>query len=875
MAKNLPPYEFVLPLADPQATLETVGGKGASLARLVNAGLPVPDGFHVTTTAYLRFVAENDLQTGILTALEGVDIQQPATLEAASSTIRALFAEAQTPPDIASEIALAYAELAGRDPMVAVRSSATAEDLPEASFAGQQDTFLNVHGAGDVLHAVKRCWASLWTARAIGYRARQEISPAGLSLAVIVQTLVPAEAAGILFTANPVSGRRDQAMISAAWGLGEAVVGGLVTPDSILVDKDSGEVLEQQIGDKRIMTARVQSGTEEQPVPEELRCAPAIDDEVANELVQLGIQIEALYGMPMDIEWAWADGRLSIVQARPITALPEPALEPSTEWPMPDPKGPYMRGSIADFMPDPLTPLFLTMGVPAINAGMGRTMKEMIGGNASILESFITTINDYAYQYVKLGCRDWLWVVFRMLPAIPRLLRESERHWREVARPRYMEIVTLWLARPPDTLSAVELVTGVQQLTDAMADHLTALQVDTLGAAAGSEGLFTAVYDRFAKREADPPAATLLLGADSTPIQAEKALYDLAQWCQQYSDLAAHLLDTPSIELAAQLTQDTQQPGIRALDEWRQRFQEHLAVYGHSIYDLDFAKPLPAEDPMPQLELMKMFIRGEGVNPHERQQKLADRREAEVQAALGRVKGLKGRFFRWTLRLAQSFSVMREDSIFDIGLGYPVLRRMLHELGDRLAAAGVIAEADEVYWLEKSEIEHAAALLDGGQPAENLKARVETRKTEWRAKKRLSPPPQLPPKGRVMGIKTDAFMPVSADEQTEETLKGVAASPGRVTATARVLLGPEQFSQMQHGDILVAEITTPAWTPLFAMAAGVVTDIGGPLSHGSIVAREYGIPAVLGTGVATRMIQDGMQISVDGDAGLVQLHPDA
>ncbi|MGD8968851.1 MAG: PEP/pyruvate-binding domain-containing protein, partial [Anaerolineae bacterium] len=216
---DMRPSEYVLELADPGATLETVGGKGASLARLVAAGLPVPDGFHVTTAAYRQFVADNDLQPRILAALERVDSAQPATLEAASTDILALFAAAQTPPDVTSAIALAYAALAGRDPVVAVRSSATAEDLPDASFAGQQETFLNVEGHAEVLAAVKRCWASLWTARAIGYRARQGIVPEGLSLAVVVQTLVPAEAAGIMFTANPLTGRRDQAMISASWGL--------------------------------------------------------------------------------------------------------------------------------------------------------------------------------------------------------------------------------------------------------------------------------------------------------------------------------------------------------------------------------------------------------------------------------------------------------------------------------------------------------------------------------------------------------------------------------------------------------------------------------------------------------------------------------
>jgi pyruvate,water dikinase len=383
--------------------------------------------------------------------------------------------------------------------------------------------------------------------------------------------------------------------------------------------------------------------------------------------------------------------------------------------------------------------------------------------------------------------------------------------------------------------------------------------------------LFTTVYDKLVKREGDPTAATLLLGADSTPIQGEKALYDLALWSRQYNALADYLLNTPTSELAARLLDDEGHPEIDAWEEWRRRFQEHLQQYGYSIYDLDFAKPLPMDEPLPLLELLKLFIQGEGVNPHERQQKLATQREAEEEAALSRVKGLKLRLFRWTLRLAQSFSVMREDSIFDIGLGYPVLRQILRQLGVRLVNAGAIADAGDIYWLKKSEVENAAVALDRDGSLENLMGRIEVRKADWRAKQLVQPPIQLPPKERIMGIKMDAFMPVSADEQTEETLKGVAASSGRITANACVLHSSEEFGQMKPGDILVAEITTPAWTPLFAMAAGVVTDIGGPLSHGSIVAREYGIPAVLGTGIATRVIQSGQQITVDGDAGIVTL----
>ena len=216
MAKTLAFSEYILPLSDAGATLEKVGGKGAALTEMIRAGLPVPDGFHVTTAAYRAFVEENDLESAILAALEAADPDKPASLETASRTIAELFAQGYIPSEVAGAIANAYGRLPDADPVVAVRSSATAEDLPEASFAGQQETYLNIVGTDAVLDAVEHCWASLWTARAIGYRARRDIGIEGLSLAVVVQRLVPAEAAGILFTANPVNGRRNEAVINAA-----------------------------------------------------------------------------------------------------------------------------------------------------------------------------------------------------------------------------------------------------------------------------------------------------------------------------------------------------------------------------------------------------------------------------------------------------------------------------------------------------------------------------------------------------------------------------------------------------------------------------------------------------------------------------------
>jgi pyruvate,water dikinase len=314
---------LVLPLDSVEAILDLAGGKGASLARMAAAGLPVPPGFHITTAAYRRFVADNGLQGTILTALADIDPNDVGALERASAAIRARFAGSVTPEPIAQAVRQAYMVLGAGDTTVAVRSSATAEDLPEMSFAGQQESYLNVSGEVALLESVKRCWASLWTARAVAYRARHGLRPEDVSLAVVVQELVLADMAGVLFTANPLTGALNQVVINATWGLGQALVGGLVTPDTLVVEKRTGAIVAQEIANKAVMTVRTADGTREEPVPTARRTQPALAAMQVAELARIGVRIEQLYGQPMDIEWAIQDGRIFIVQARPITALPE------------------------------------------------------------------------------------------------------------------------------------------------------------------------------------------------------------------------------------------------------------------------------------------------------------------------------------------------------------------------------------------------------------------------------------------------------------------------------------------------------------------------------------------------------------------------
>jgi phosphoenolpyruvate synthase/pyruvate phosphate dikinase len=300
-----------LPLDATEATRELVGGKGASLARLVAAGLPVPPGFHLTTAAYRRFVEGNALQAAIVMAAAGAAAHDPTSLERASAAIRERFAGGAMPAAVAAALCQAYTELGGDDLPVVVRSSATAEDLPELSFAGQQETYLNVRGEAALLDAVRRCWASLWTARAIGYRRRMGIDDQSVAMGVVVQVLVPSEVAGVLFTANPTTGARDELVVNASFGLGEAVVAGEVTPDSYRLDKASLALREVTLGTKHVTILPSDGqGTTTQPVPEGRRTEQALADADLLELGRLALQVEAQFGGgPQDIEWAVTGGR--------------------------------------------------------------------------------------------------------------------------------------------------------------------------------------------------------------------------------------------------------------------------------------------------------------------------------------------------------------------------------------------------------------------------------------------------------------------------------------------------------------------------------------------------------------------------------------
>jgi pyruvate,water dikinase len=469
--------------------------------------------------------------------------------------------------------------------------------------------------------------------------------------------------------------------------------------------------------------------------------------------------------------------------------------------------------------------------------------------------------------------KSWWWVLTGLLPAYPKFFTKLVPLWRDELHPEYKDYVDNAKMKDSSNMNVEELWREAQSMVDGVMYYVCALMFATMGASAGSEMLLTKVYDRFAKRDEDPPASVLLMGWDNIPIRSEKSLFDLAGWISKHSQLRRVIEKTPSTEIAGYLkvNEVLQEVDLEIWAEFQDRYEKHIGSFGHAIYQLDFAMDLPVDHPEPMLETIKMYLRGEGKNPHERQLAGEQTRLQTADKVDQHLRGLKRWAFRKALGWGQSLAEVREDALADIGLGYPKLRELLFRLGRHFTEAGIIKTAKDITWLEKEEISREIRKLMAGADVLDLTAIVVERKDFHKCLKEVTPPPMIPLKERVMGVKSELFVSHIQDSDAKDTLKGVPASAGVVTAPACVLQGPEDFNLMNPGDILVAGTTTPAWTPLFVMASGVVTDIGGPLSHGSIVAREYGIPAVMGTGEATRRIKNRQMILVDGGKGMVTI----
>lgn len=851
---------YILPLADKQVTLEMVGGKGMSLSKLLTVGIPVPDGFHVTTDSYRIFVERNHIQLHINKFLEGIDCSNIIQLEDVSTQIKLLFHNGEMPQEVSDEIKKAYAKLGNI--AVAIRSSATAEDLPDASFAGQQDTYLNIQGENEVLAAVKRCWASLWTARAIAYRMKNDIKQELVALAVVVQKLAFSDASGVMFTLNPINGRRIEMIINAAWGLGEAVVSNLVTPDTIVVDKNDERIITYAVSNKEIMTVRTSDGTKEIPVPERLRKKSALTHDQVIRLTQLGKKIEKYYHMPMDVEWALEKDALYIVQARPITVLPP-------EWVLPEKDVIYTKGSLAEHLSNPVTPLFATLGLEMVNRASTLLWVDMFDKSAKKLlpeNGAYTIINGYIYLSAK--SKPLLIAAKSLSPrSLRRTLTNSVTRF-EAAHKEFEDVVKQWEEMPLHTLNPHRIMEGIQTVFYAACIYFTRIQL-ALPAASISATLFTKLFHGAAHQAGITNTSVFLLGFDTIALQSEKALWSISEWAKQNNTLNLYLKNNPATKIRSDFMSSILPAEVsqQAWTEWKNRINEYFKTFGRTAYEFDFAYATPQETLTPTFESIKTFLDGKEESPFVRQATFENRRKQAEKEILQYIGVLRKKFFFKLLHWAQETAPMRENAIYLMGMGHPLIRRMFLDISEYLLRGGAISQLDDIYWLTKSELEALIVQCDKNIPLSDMRGVIPARKVELKKQMDYVPPSKLPETNRIIISHTP-----KKRKDGKTVLTGIGISTGVVTAPACVLNSPADFEKFQSGSILVAVTTTPAWTPLFASASAIVTDIGGPLSHSSIVAREYGIPAVMATHTATRTIHSGQMITVDGAAGTVTLY---
>ena len=845
------------------------------MAQLMNINVPVPQGFHLTTTAYRQFVKANSLQTKIERIIGRIKQEDAGAIEEASADIQALFAGVPIPADIAGALKLAYAEMGGDEkadgPTVfAVRSSATAEDLPEMSFAGQHDSCLNVAGEDALQTAVLACWASLWTARAIAYRARMGIDHRLVSMGVVVQRMIPADVSGILFTANPTTGSSSEMVINASFGLGEAIVGGHVTPDTYVIDRHTGSIKESIIGAKEnMMVCAGKKGIAAQAIPEKKRSSKALSADMIQILVDASEVVEMHFGAPQDIEWAFYQNSHWILQSRPITNLPAVSLA-DVKWERPRSGDRLIRRQVVEHMPGPLSPLFEDL---YLRRGLEKSMNAFIADfgvdfdlGQMLRLPFFVTVNGFAYSNVAIQLR------WKLVPKIiqvygkmlPQLIRNAISRWQDDGLPAYLAVVDQWQRLDATRATDDQLWSGMQELTVADAFYWFEVSI-ILGLAKVTDYLLHRFLLKFGGKRG-LTSGLFLRGFPSKTLRAQAELEVIAHEIRTSPEQRKLVAETPASQLLENL-----QANHPAAGDVLQRIQDYFDKYGHQIYTLDFAEPTQGEYTMPILLSLKALVQNP-VETAKQQAELARDRDDLAEKTAHSFGALKRWCFHKLLGYAQKYGPYREEALFYLGAAWPTLRRLAHELGQRLAFRETLQTSEDIFYLRRSEVDSALTAKAAGQALPDFRNQTQERRALREARKRLQPPAKIPDVPFKFGpINMSIFEAQKPLEDELGNLKGMAVSPGKVTAPATVILSPSDFQKMQPGTVLVCPTTTPAWTPLFSQARGLVTEIGGILTHGSIVAREYGIPAVMGVGQATQKINDGQIVTVDGNTGRVRI----
>lgn len=895
------PQAFI-PLQSPNVTLNQVGGKGLNLVKLARAGFPVPNGFLVPTDCYQDFVQENNLDLFIKDRLSQADLTSPEDLQSVSQEIRTQFGRGSVSRGLDSAFEIAWRWL-GAHP-VAVRSSATAEDLPDMSFAGQQDTFLNVIGDDDLLQAVVNCWSSLWTARAIGYRTRNHISHDNVALAVIVQNMVPSQASGVLFTANPLSGCRTEIVIDATFGLGEALVGGYVEPDHYVVDTLGNRITHKFQGSKSVtITGKPEGGVITQKVDQSSR--QAIPDEAIIQLADLGHKVAEIYDFPQDIEWAWAEGKLQLLQSRPITSLfPLPTNLP------PEPLKFLIGLHTVQGVLEPLTPLgqdflmrLLTGGArlfkldhtlesqtafyvaaERIYINMTAILRTPLGNKfyPKVIRAIDPGVGQVTSELVKdprfapIHARPPLAAIRRFLGFAIPIIRQVLRTFRSPERVKsntlntFDEIVTKTKTRLhfrgdmwDDFSTTVQLLQESKYL---FSDFVIPIGIPPVIA---SMAPFFGILQRFSLEVAeatdDEHFNTLYLELsrgmpDNVTTDMDLALWETAQALRNDPDAANLFKSSTAVALSASYLEGSLPSSAQ---ETCALFLEKYGSRG--LAEIDIGRERWQEDPTHIMQVLQSYLAIDEPslapdvvfkNGAKAAEEAASVLEEEVRKLPGGF--IKSRLVKFAISRYRAVGGMREAPKFFAVRMMSIVRQGLLENGHAFVEAGLLKQPDDLFFLrihELEEINHQKEI----QPEllERIDQRCELREREMRRA-------QIP---RVLLSDGTAFYEgVTFAKGDGTSIVGDPVSPGAAEGPVRIILNPHE-TKLEPGEILVCPGTDPAWTPLFLAAGGLVMEVGGMMTHGSVVAREYGIPAVVGVDRATERLKDGQRVRVNGSSG--------
>lgn len=849
-----------------------VGGKGANLGEMTSAGFPVPPGFCVTTTAYHAFIAPFEKQ--LYAALEGVEPSDLNSIRAAGSAVRGLMAQHELPKSVAKAIVLGWRN-AGTEHAYAVRSSATAEDLPSASFAGQQDTYLNVIGEAEILAQVKNCFISLFTDRAILYRIQNGFPHKLVALSAVVQRMVMPDVSGILFTADPISENRNTCSIDASFGLGEALVSGLVSADLYQVDKPSGEILTRQIAEKKIAILPLKTGGAETiDLPKAEQTRPALTDAQIKVLADIGCKIETHYGSPQDIEWALEGDEVFITQSRPITSLYPLAKVDDDTFHV------FLSLSHLQVMTDPMPPLsvsiwkyFPPVGLNEI--GEYRYLHD-IGGRLYADISPLLRHRLFGKVFIK------LMVVADQLAqaAVAELTTRPELHEKgeRLKLGRLVWALLPYIRQFPHNLFFKRTEGAVAQANEVISSYISQTRAQISAAQSQAERLDAALsalhgampaVGKFTPRMATGLVAQRLLRRLAGPENTARiddlerglvgnvvtdmnlSIGDLADELRQSEPLLEALKNGQGLGAAK---------GTQFLAVW----QAFLAQYGaRGPSEIDASRPRWREDPSSLLKMVIGMTAHDTPGAHRRHYKELTRQSdiaaGEIPKNLkGWSRGLKRPLVKRLIKVAREFGALREHHKFLMILVLFEVKSVLVEIGERLAKSNVLETADDIWFLTIPEVKRA---LGEDAPLHEI---IAARREDFAVNAKRTAPRVMTSEGEIPRPK------LSVEGAPDGALIGSPVSAGIYEGLARVVKDPATET-LTPGEILVAPFTDPGWTPLFVNAGALVTEVGGLMTHGSVVAREYGIPAVVGVPEATKAIKTGDRLRVNGEAGYVEI----